>query len=215
MRLLFLGPPGSGKGTQAKHIVEQTHCQYIASGDMLREAVAKKTELGLKAKQFMDAGELVPDNLIIDMIRDTIMRQSGDDHAFLLDGFPRTIPQAEALDEMLGNIGLELEKVFNLEVRDEVIVKRITGRRICRKCGRVYNVYVKPPNKDGSCPVCGGATYQRDDDNVETVQRRLDVYHRQTKPLLEYYKRQNIIIDIEGEGEIEEIWQRIEAHLEL
>ncbi|OQY30165.1 MAG: adenylate kinase [Candidatus Cloacimonetes bacterium 4572_55] len=214
MRLLFLGPPGCGKGTQAKHVVERTGGTYIASGDMLREEVKNQTDLGKKAKSYMKAGDLVPDDLIINMIRKKIERDI-ENASFLLDGFPRTIPQAEALGMMLDGLNQPLQKAVDFQVADDEIIDRITGRRLCATCSAVYHVKWNPPKSDGSCSACGGDTYQRPDDSVETVKNRLQVYHRQTEPLLQYYRDKGILVSINGSGDISEITARIEQSLGL
>ncbi|WP_456370185.1 adenylate kinase [Geoglobus sp.] len=213
MNLILLGPPGAGKGTQAKRIVEKYGIPQISTGDMFREAVAKGTELGKKAKEYMDRGELVPDEIVIGIVRDRIS-QPDCENGFILDGFPRTLNQAEALDEMLDDMGRRIDAVINIVVPDEEILKRIVYRRICKECGAVYNLIYNPPERDGICDKCGGELYQRDDDKEETVRERLRVYREQTEPLIEYYGRKNLIHDIDGTKDIDDVWKQIEGVLE-
>ncbi len=213
MNLILLGPPGAGKGTQAKRIVEKYGIPQISTGDMFREAVAKGTELGKKAKEYMDRGELVPDEIVIGIVRERLS-QPDCERGFILDGFPRTLNQAEALDEMLDDMGRRIDAVINIVVPDEEILKRIVYRRICKECGAVYNLIYNPPERDGICDKCGGELYQRDDDKEETVRERLRVYREQTEPLIEYYGRKNLIRDIDGTKDIDDVWKQIEGVLE-
>ncbi len=213
MNLILLGPPGAGKGTQAKRIVERYGIPQISTGDMFREAVSKGTELGRKAKEYMDRGELVPDEVVIGIVRE---RLSQDDCAdgFILDGFPRTIKQAEALDEMLDDMSRSIDAVINISVPDEEIIRRIVFRRTCKSCGAVYNVIYSPPKVEGRCDRCGGELYQRDDDKEETVRERLRVYREQTEPLIQYYSQKGVVRDIDGTKSIDEVWKQIEGVLE-
>ncbi len=213
MNLILLGPPGAGKGTQAKRIVEKYGIPQISTGDMFREAVSKGTELGKKAKEYMDRGELVPDEIVIGIVRE---RLSQDDcqNGFILDGFPRTIKQAEALDEMLDDMNRKIDAVINITVPDEEIVKRIVFRRTCKNCGAVYNLIYSPPKVEGRCDECGGELYQRDDDKEETVRERLRVYREQTEPLIQYYSQKGVVRDIDGTKSIDEVWNEIEKVLE-
>ncbi len=213
MNLILLGPPGAGKGTQAKRIVEKYGIPQISTGDMFREAVAKGTELGKKAKEYMDRGELVPDEIVIGIVRERLS-QPDCEKGFILDGFPRTIAQAEALDEMLDDMGRKIDAVINIVVPDEEIMKRIVYRRVCKECGAVYNLIYSPPKQDGVCDKCGGELYQRDDDKEETVRERLRVYKEQTEPLINYYSQKEVIHDIDGTKDIEEVWKQIEDVLE-
>lgn len=213
MNLILLGPPGAGKGTQAKRIVEKFAIPQISTGDMFREAVAKGTELGKKAKEYMDRGELVPDEIVIGIVRERLS-QPDCEKGFILDGFPRTINQAEALDEMLDDMGRKIDAVINIVVPDEEILKRIVYRRVCKECGAVYNLVYNPPERDGICDKCGGELYQRDDDREETVKERLRVYKEQTEPLINYYSQKEVIYDIDGTKDIEEVWKQIESVLE-
>ena len=210
--LILMGPPGGGKGTQAQRLTDDLGIPQISTGDILRGAVREGTELGKKAKQFMDAGDLVPDEVIIGIVKD---RLSEDDAAkgFILDGFPRTVAQADALGHMLEGAGRKIERVINFIVPDEEIVARITGRRMCRDCGATYHVKFDPPTKDGVCDKCGGELYQRDDDTEETVRKRLEVYRDQTAPLIDFYGKQGIVRDIEGVGAVDEIGKRLKEAL--
>ncbi len=208
MNIIFLGPPGSGKGTQAKILVEKYEIPQISTGDMLREHVAKGTDLGLKAKEYMEKGQLVPDEIILDMVKQRLS-QSDAQKGFILDGFPRTVAQAEALDKILEPMGKKIEYVLALIVPDEELVIRLTGRRTCKNCGMMYHIKFKPPKEEGKCDVCGGELYQRADDNEETVRNRLKVYHQQTAPLIEYYKNKGVLFEIDGSKSIEEITQQL------
>ncbi len=208
MNIIMLGPPGAGKGTQAKMLVEEFGIPQISTGDMLRAAVAEGTELGKKAKEYMDRGQLVPDEVVIGIVRERLSKP--DCHkGFILDGFPRTVPQAEALDKILQEMGKRIDCVINIVVPDEEILKRLTGRRTCRKCGAMYHVEFNPPKKEGVCDKCGGELYQRDDDKEETIRKRLEVYKAQTEPLVDYYKKKGVLVDIDGTKSIQEIYQDI------
>lgn len=199
MNLILLGAPGAGKGTQAEKICAKLSIPAISTGNLLREAVKQGTELGKSAKTYMDAGQLVPDDLVIAMLKE---RLSADDckNGFILDGFPRTVPQAEALDRM----GVAIDKVIEIDVKDENIVKRLSGRRVCEACGASYHVDYNPTREDGVCDACGGRTIRRKDDDPDTILERLQVYHRQTEPLKGYYKQQNKLYSVEGQERIED-----------
>ena len=212
MNLIFLGPPGAGKGTQAKMVSEKYGIPQISTGDMLREAVAKGTELGRKAKEYMDRGELVPDEVVIGIVRERL-QQPDCDRGFILDGFPRTLAQAEALDEMLKEMGKKIDAVINIVVPEEDVVKRITFRRTCKNCGAVYHLIYNPPKEDNKCDKCGGELYQRDDDREETVRERYRVYRENTEPLIEYYRRKGVLYDVDGTKDIEGVWEQIDAIL--
>ncbi len=205
MRIILLGAPGSGKGTQAKKLVEKYHVPQISTGDLLRAAVAAGTPLGQLAKSIMEAGQLVSDDIVLGMIKE---RLAEDDAraGFILDGFPRTLVQAQALDELLDELGWPLDGAILIDVDYEKIVRRITGRRTCRNCGQVYNVYTSPPKVEGVCDKCGGPLEQRADDTEETVRKRLQVYGQQTAPLIDYYRRQGKLHRIQGDGDIDEIF---------
>ena len=185
MKLIFLGAPGAGKGTQADIISKELNIPTISTGDMIREAVINGTEMGLKAKSYMESGALVPDEVVIGIVKE---RLSKDDckNGFILDGFPRTIPQAEALDSM----GVEIDLVIDLEVSDDIIINRMSGRRVCEKCGKTYHTINKPSKIEGVCDVCTGALIQRKDDHIDTVKTRLETYHKETEPLKDYYEAQ-------------------------
>jgi len=213
MNIVFLGPPGAGKGTQAKILIERYGIPQISTGDMLREHRAKGTELGKQAQEYMDRGQLVPDEIILGMVKERLS-QPDCERGFILDGFPRTVAQAEALDRILAEMGKELNFALALIVPDELLVERLTGRRTCKNCGMMYHIKYKPPKVEGKCDVCGGQLYQRADDNEETVRNRLMVYHEQTAPLIEYYKNKGILREIDGSKSIEEITQQLISILE-
>lgn len=207
MRVVLFGPPGSGKGTQASLLKEKYGLAHIATGDILREAVANKTEVGLKAKSYMDRGELVPDDVVIAIVKDKL--QSIGEVGFILDGFPRTIAQAEALDRALVELGKPLDAVVNLQVDEEELVRRLSGRRVCPSCGEPYHLESKPPKVDEVCDKCGAALLQREDDKPEAIRNRLRVYREQTEPVLGYYASRGILKNIDAVGEIEQIASRI------
>ncbi len=210
--LVLLGPPGAGKGTQAGRIVAEYGIPHISTGDILRAAVKNQTALGLEAKKYMDAGELVPDSVVIGIVKDRL-QESDTQRGFLMDGFPRTIPQAEALDEALQGLGRAITKVIVLLVDEEILVKRLTGRRICRSCQTPYHVMFTPPEQEGVCDKCGGELYQRDDDTEATVRNRLAVYRKQTEPLIEYYDRSGVVVRIDGAQEAEKVFEDIREAL--
>ena len=200
--MILLGPPGCGKGTQAKMLMDAYHIPQIATGDILREAVKKGSPLGRKAKTYMDQGSLVPDSLVIKIIEERL-READCARGFILDGFPRTTAQAEALEGTLVTLGLSLEHVLSIEVDDEELVKRLTGRRICRQCGESYHILFNPPKKEGVCDSCRGELYQRDDDKENTIRNRLKVYQAQTAPLITFYREKGIMRTINGMGTID------------
>lgn len=197
MNLILLGAPGAGKGTQAEKICEKYGIPAVSTGNIIREALKNGTDMGLKAKSYIDAGKLVPDDVVIGIIKD---RLSEDDckNGFILDGFPRTIPQAEALD----NMGIVIDKVVDIEVPDDKIAARLSGRRVCLKCGATYHLEFKKPAKEGVCDVCGDELVQRKDDKPETVIDRLNVYHEQTEPLKDYYAKTGKLVIVEGQEEV-------------
>ncbi len=208
MRIILLGGPGVGKGTQAKKLSEKYKLAHISTGDILRQAVKGGTEMGLMAKSYMDKGQLVPDKVVIGIIRDNLAKpeiKSG----FILDGFPRTVPQAQALDELTSEMNIPLDAVINIMASADLIVQRLSGRRTCRNCQAVYHVVNLPPKKEGICDRCGGQLYQRDDDKEETIRNRIKVYEDQTSPLINYYKKSGKLKDVSGEKEIEEVFTEI------
>jgi adenylate kinase len=208
MRIVLVGPPGAGKGTQAAFLAKNLSIPHISTGDLFRANISSQTELGKLAKSYMDAGNLVPDEVTIGMAKDR-MEQSDAAGGFLLDGFPRNVSQAEALDDMLKEEGMRLDAVLDLEVPEDEVVKRIAGRRICRKdSSHVFHVTYNPPKADGVCDTCGGELYQRDDDSEETVRTRLEVYHTQTEPIIDYYKAQGLVVTISALGKVDDVTGR-------
>jgi adenylate kinase len=208
MRIILLGPPGAGKGTQAKLLIERLQVPQISTGDMLRAAVKDGTPLGRQAKAFMDRGALVPDDVIIGLVRERLQAPDSA-RGYILDGFPRTVAQAEALEKTLEDLRLSLDHVLCLDVPSEDLVVRIAGRRTCRQCGAMSHVRFSPTKREGVCDACGGETYQRDDDREETVRRRLTVYAEQTAPLVRFYAGRGLLRRIAGTGEIGEIFARM------
>ncbi len=193
--MVFLGPPGSGKGTQAKKLVEKYSLAHIATGDILRRAVKDETELGLSAKKFVDAGELVPDEIILGIIKEEL---TGISEGFIFDGFPRTLAQAEGLDGILSELGVNIDYVISLKVADETIIDRLVSRRLCKNCGFEFNLKTRPPEVEGVCDRCGGGLFQRTDDTVEVINNRLSVYREKTEPIEDYYRKKRILIEVDG-----------------
>jgi len=208
MRIVLIGAPGSGKGTQAKKLVAKYAVPQISTGDLLRAAVAAGTPLGMQAKAAMDAGQLVSDQIVLDMIEER-MTEPDTHKGFILDGFPRNLLQAEALDALLARLGRPLDAAILIDVDFDLLIQRIAGRRTCSSCGQMYNIYSSPPKLDGLCDVCGGKLHHRADDTEQTISNRLRVYEAQTAPLIDYYKRQAKQYSIDGTGEIEEVFQRL------
>lgn len=209
MHILLMGPPGAGKGTQAARLAAKYHIPHISTGDMFRAAVQEGTPLGQQAKAYMEAGQLVPDSVTIGIVRERLGKPDAR-NGFILDGFPRTVAQAQALDETLRDLGLKLDRVINIAVPDADLVARLAGRRVCRGCGASYHVVYNPPRQDGVCDRCGGEIYQRDDDREETVKKRLSVYTSQTQPLIGYYQRQGLYVEVDGRQDIAQVSQYIE-----
>ena len=212
MRIVLVGPPGAGKGTQAQFISSHLAIPRISTGDIFRYNVTSNTELGRKAREYMDRGDLVPDQVTVAMVRDRL----GEDDAqegFLLDGFPRNVPQAETLKKMLSEWDARLSVVLELVVDEDEVVRRLSGRRTCRRCERVWHIMFDPPTRDGICDACGGELFQRDDDREETVRHRLEVYKKQTAPLVSYYADEGILIGIDATGPVEEVTERALAAL--
>ncbi len=205
MIVVFLGPPGSGKGTQAKKLSHELGLLHISTGDLLREAVKNQTQLGIKAKEYMDRGELVPDSLMIALIEEVMPKEGG----FVLDGFPRTVPQALALEDMLKAHNRQVDKVFLFDLSEEVVVDRLSGRLTCSQCGAVYHKKYNPPKKEDVCDLCGGKIVQREDDKEEVIRKRYRVYAEQTKPLVEFYEERNKLTRLDAEQDIKEVNRRL------
>ena len=213
LRLVLLGPPGAGKGTQASAIVKKYNIPHISTGDIFRANIKMGTELGKKAKEYMDKGLLVPDDLVVSIVRE---RLTEDDckEGFLLAGFPRTVNQGEALDIELENMGLKLDKVVNIDVEKDTLIQRAIGRRICKDCGATYHIDFNPPKEEGICNLCQGGLFQRDDDKKETVEKRIEVYQNQTKPLIDYYTEKRLILNVDGTKSIDIVFEEIIKALE-
>ena len=209
MKIVFMGPPGAGKGTQAEKIIENYQIPHISTGDMFTKAIKDQTELGMEAKRYMDQGALVPDHVTIGIVKDRLS-ESDCKSGFLLDGFPRTVDQAKALDEILTSLDSKIDYVINIDVDLDILKERLTGRRICRSCGATYHMIFNPPAVAGTCDKCGGELYQRKDDNEETVGNRLDVYVSQTKPLLDYYSLAGNLVNINGQQSIDLVFAEIQ-----
>jgi len=214
MNVVLLGPPGAGKGTQAIRISDHYGILHISTGDIFRRAVAQETVLGLKAKEYMNRGDLVPDDVVIGIVEQRLEEPDCAD-GFLLDGFPRTVPQAQALEQSLADAGRELDKVLNIEVDRDELVRRLTGRRTCRSCGKVYHLIFDPPKSPDACDICGGALWQRDDDSEETVINRLRVYDDQTAPLIDYYRTRGLLTSVNGKQAVEVVFSRIDEILHV
>ncbi len=213
MKIIMLGAPGAGKGTQAKLIAEKYQIPHISTGDIFRANIKEGTDLGMEAKEYMDKGQLVPDELTVRILLD---RVSKDDckRGYVLDGFPRTIPQAEVLDNEVAKLGDKIDFAIDVDVPDENIIRRMSGRRCCPKCGATYHIEHIPPKKEGVCDVCGSELIIRDDDKPETVKSRLDVYHKQTQPLIDHYSKLNILRTVDGTQDMQDVFDAIVKHLE-
>ncbi len=209
MNLVLLGPPGAGKGTQAEILKERLGLEHLSTGDILRSEIKAGTKLGIRARDYIEAGKLVPDELIVNMIKERLAGLPAD-KGFLLDGFPRTVAQAEALDSMLKELDKKLDAVIYLKVSWEVVKIRLTGRLICRDCGAIYHRKNKPPKQEGVCDICGGELYQREDDKEEVIKKRFEVYNQQTAPLVEYYKVKGILYEVNSETSAEDTFKQIE-----
>ncbi|MFN3471362.1 MAG: adenylate kinase [Aquificaceae bacterium] len=205
MIVVFLGPPGSGKGTQAKRLSQEMGMLHISTGDLLREAVKRGTPIGKRAKEYMDRGELVPDEVVISLIEEVMPEDGG----FILDGFPRTVPQAVALEEMLKKHGRDINKVVLFEISEEAVVDRLSGRLTCSVCGAVYHIRYNPPKEEGICDLCGGKLIQREDDKEEVVRKRFKVYKEQTQPLVEFYQKRHKLISLDATKDVEEVHSRL------
>ncbi|WP_026124408.1 MULTISPECIES: adenylate kinase [Nocardiopsis] len=212
MRAVLVGPPGAGKGTQAQILASELSIPKVSTGDIFRANVSGGTELGKKAKSYMDRGDLVPDEVTNEMVRGRLAEEDARE-GFLLDGFPRNVPQAETLDSMLKDMGTALDAVLELKVDEEEVVKRLSGRRSCRECGRVYHVDYDPPRAEDVCDACGGGLYQRDDDREEVIRHRLEVYREQTEPLVAYYRDKGVLVAIGATGSVEDVTARALAAL--
>ncbi|MCK8826220.1 adenylate kinase [Natroniella acetigena] len=213
MYLLLVGPPGAGKGTQAKRLAKMYSIPHIATGDIFREAIKNETPLGKKAKEYIEQGKLVPDEVTIGMVEERLSRDDCQ-QGFILDGFPRTVNQANALTDILESLELALDAAVNIDVSDEEVIKRLSGRRVCSECGASFHVEFSPPEEAGVCDECDGEVYQRDDDNPETIKERLVVYSDQTSPLIEYYQERDLLRVIDGETTPEQVFVRIKQELE-
>ena len=214
MRIVLLGAPGAGKGTQAKILIEKYGMPQISTGDLLRAAVAAGTALGKEAKSYMDKGELVPDSVVLGMVGERL-KQDDCKKGYILDGFPRNTAQAEALDKMLASLNMSLTAALSVDVPFEDLMKRLTGRRTCKSCGQMYNIYFKAPAKESVCDKCSGELFQRDDDKEATIKKRLEVYTAQTEPLIGYYKKKGIVKSVSGTGSIDEIFKKVTEVLGL
>ena len=208
MRIVLLGAPGSGKGTQAKKLMADRHIPQISTGDILRAAVKEGTPMGRKAKEYMDAGGLVPDEVVVGIVRDRLLAADCD-NGFILDGFPRTVAQADALQDNLEEMDKALDRVISLEVDAEALVERLTGRRTCKECGRGYHVKFDPPREDAICDACGGSLFQRGDDQEETIRTRLQVYAEQTSPLISYYRNADVLMELDGMQPIPQVQEKM------
>ncbi|NSW91206.1 MAG: adenylate kinase [Firmicutes bacterium] len=208
MRIVLLGAPGAGKGTQAEVLSEKLKIPHISTGDIFRNNIKNGTELGRKAKEYIDRGMLVPDEITIKIVEERL-KEADCKNGFILDGFPRTIPQAEALEDVLSRMGISLDLVVNIFVTDEKIIERLSGRRVCQKCGKSYHIKYNPPSVEGECDDCKSKVIQRDDDKEETVVSRIKTYHRQTEPLINYYRKKGLLLTVEGQEKIEDTTKEV------
>ncbi len=208
MNLILLGPPGAGKGTQAELLLKRFSIPHISTGDIFRAAIKEGTPLGTEAKRYMDSGQLVPDEVVIGIVKERLLKDDCK-NGFLLDGFPRTVPQADSLDGFLNENGKKVDAVINIEVDSSILLKRLTGRRVCRNCAAVYHIETKKSKVDGICDHCGGEVYQRADDTPETVSKRLEVYNSQTEPLIAYYRNKGVLHSFNGQEGIQALYEKI------
>ena len=213
MNLLIVGAPGVGKGTMSRYLIKEYGVEHISTGDMLREAIANETEVGLKAKSFMDKGALVPDEIINEIIVERLGK-GNNEKGFLFDGYPRTLAQAESLSEILKKLNLKIDAVINLNIDDEIVKKRITGRRTCPQCGEIYNIYFKPSKEEDTCDKCGTKLSTRKDDNIESLKTRLEEFHKNTQPIIEYYNKDNLVKNINADQERDAEFADIKKSLE-
>lgn len=213
MNIILMGLPGAGKGTQASKIIKKYPIPHISTGDMFRLAIKNETELGKEAKSYMDKGELVPDSVTIGIVKERLS-QSDAKEGFLLDGFPRTVEQAQALNDIMDELGTQIDRTINVDVDEEELMNRLTGRRICEVCGTAYHLVFNPPKQEGVCDLDGGKLYQREDDNPETVANRLEVNLKQTQPLLDFYKEQDVLVNVDGSKDIDDVFARIDDILQ-
>ncbi len=213
MRLILLGPPGAGKGTQAIRLAEMFDIPHISTGDLFRAAVKGRTKLGLTVQTYIDKGELVPDELVLEVVMERLKEEDAKG-GFVLDGFPRTVVQAEGLNRALRDMGLDIDTVINICVSEKTLIKRLTGRRMCEKCGANYQINVSPPKNEGVCDECGGRLYARSDDNEETAKNRLRVYEAQTKPLIDYYDNEGLLRSVDGEADIDSVFADVQKLFE-
>ncbi len=213
MRLVIMGPPGAGKGTQSALISSKYGIPHVSTGDMFREILKRSDGLANRIRKYVESGELVPDELVVEMVRDRICRPDCEG-GFILDGFPRTVAQAEALDRMLESAGKELNAVLYLRVSEEAVVRRLSRRRVCERCGAIYHLDYNPPKRPGVCDRCGGRLIQRDDDREEVIRERLRVYHEQTEPLINYYGEKGLLVEIDGCKEIHQVWEDVQRVLD-
>ncbi len=212
MSIVLFGPPGAGKGTQAKRMISDGKKTHISTGDLFREAMKNQTPLGLEAKSYVDSGNLVPDSVTIGLVKEVLeANKTGD---FIFDGFPRTSAQAEALEELITNLGVSpIKHALFLEVPTEILTRRLTGRRLCRDCGAVYHVDANPTKKEGVCDACGGETYQRKDDSEDVISTRLEAYAKNTEPLKDYYQKKGLFVEIDGQGHPDDVFKRFQTYL--
>lgn len=208
MYLILMGPPGAGKGTQAERLSKEFLIPHISTGDIFREAIKEETELGKRLKEYLDSGALVPDEITIGIVKERLKNEDCE-KGFMLDGFPRTVSQAQALDECMKELKKEIDRVIYISVSEETLVERLTGRRGCKKCGAVYHIRFNPPQNNSKCDLCGGEIYQRSDDTLETVKNRFNVYLENTRPLIEYYSQKGILEELNGDESVEEVYKNI------